>query len=286
MNYRHAYHAGNFADVLKHSVLARVLRYMTAKPQPLRVIDVHAGIARYDLEGLQAGKTGEWKNGIARLLETSMPAPAASLLEPYLSAVRDLNRGDGGADTAPRFYPGSPLIARAFLRPGDTLIANELHPDDARVLKAELAGAAGTKVLALDAWVALRALLPPPERRGLILIDPPYEAPGEFARLALGVSEAIRRFATGTFLIWYPVKDPREVARFILDIRGLGLNKVLNVTLAVNARGAQSGLTETGVLVINPPYVLRQELEVLLPALAQALAQGAGAGFDVQDWSR
>jgi len=280
MNYRHAYHAGNFADVLKHAVLALILQYMTAKPQPLRVIDVHAGIGSYDLDSVEAGKTGEWQGGIGRVFGCELPPEAEALLAPYLDAVAALN-GPGQL----RRYPGSPLLARALLRRSDALVANELHAEDFALLKGALHGAPNTKALNLDAWVALKSLLPPPERRGLVLIDPPFEAPDEFVRLSAGLEEALSRFASGTYLIWYPIKDTREVSRFLLDVRGLGLKKVLNVTLAVCARGTNPGLTETGLLIVNPPYVLAGQLGRLLPILSTLMGSGPGAGYTLSDWS-
>ncbi len=280
MNYRHAYHAGNFADVLKHAVLALILQYMTAKPQPLRVIDVHAGIGSYDLDSVEAGKTGEWQGGIGRVFGCGLPPEAGALLAPYLDAVAALN-GQGQL----RRYPGSPVLARALLRKSDTLVANELHVEDFALLKDALHGAPNTKVLNLDAWVALKSLLPPPERRGLVLIDPPFEAADEFVRLSAGLEEALRRFASGTYLIWYPIKDTREVSRFLLDVRGLGLKKVLNATLAVCARSTNPGLTETGLLIVNPPYVLAGQLARLLPILSTLMGSGPGAGYALNDWS-
>lgn len=282
MNYRHAYHAGNFADVLKHAVLTLVLRYMTQKAQPLRVIDVHAGIGLYDVTGIEAGKTGEWQDGIGRLLAAQLSGSAAALLAPYLEVVAALN--EPGAPL--RFYPGSPLLARKLLRRSDTLIANELHPLDAETLKANLKGSPHTRVMALDAWVALKSLLPPPERRGVVLIDPPFEAPGEFNTLAEGLGEALKRFSTGTYIVWYPVKDAREVSRFMTRLRALGLPKMLNVELAVCARDARTGLNETGLVIINPPYVLAEQLAALMPDLCTALAADGKGGFRIDDWSK
>lgn len=278
MNYRHAYHAGNFADVLKHAVLALVIGYMKQKPQPLRVIDVHAGIARYDLAGVEAGKTGEWRSGIARVLSGDLPEDVAGLLAPYLDAVRSLN--DGGALTV---YPGSPLLARMLMRTFDILVANELHEEDCASLRAALAGKPNTKVMALDAYVALKSLLPPPERRGVVLIDPPFEVPGEFERITEGLAGALKRFETGTYIIWYPVKDVQDVTRFLRVIRGLGISKALNMTLAVAGRGTIAGLSETGLLVVNPPFVLKDQLARLGPALSDILSQGPGAGFAIED---
>lgn len=282
MNYRHAYHAGNFADVLKHVVLTLVLRYMTQKPQPMRVIDVHAGVGLYDLTGIEAGKTGEWRDGIGRLLQASLAGEAAKLLAPYLEAVAQLNEYGGPL----RVYPGSPVLARTLLRTSDTLIANELHPEDFETLRSNLKGGRNTRVMNLDAWIALKSLLPPPERRGLVLIDPPFEATGEFETLAVSLAEAIRRFATGTYIVWYPIKDPREVSHFLKRVRGLGLPKLVNVELAVCAREGLPGLNETGVLIVNPPYVLSSELAIVLPALCEVLAVDAQAAFRIDDWSK
>lgn len=281
MNYRHAYHAGNFADVLKHTVLTLIIEYMTAKPQPLRVIDVHAGVGRYDLDGVEAGKTGEWADGIGRLRKAVLDAEQAALLKPYLETVAAINPTDEF-----RYYPGSPLIARTLMRRSDTLIANELHEDDFAALKAELKGAPNTRVMQLDAFVALKSLLPPPERRGVVLIDPPFEAPGEFDRLVSSLAEAVKRFATGTYAIWYPLKDPLEVSRFLTRVRALGAPKMINVSLAVCGRDARPGLNETGLVLINPPYVLTAQLETILPLLRDTLAAGAGASYRIEDWSK
>lgn len=278
MNYRHAYHAGNFADVVKHAILARVLTYMKQKPQPFRIIDTHAGCGRYDLTSVEASKTNEWRDGIARLIDADMPADVAVLLAPYLDAVRSVNRPGELA-----IYPGSPLIAHFLMRPGDQLVANELHGDDLEKLKSEFRRVEGTKVLGLDAWVAVKSLLPPTERRGVILIDPPYESPDEFERLTESLGNALRRFANGVYLIWYPVKNQAASNRFVHDVSQLGCSKMLDVRLTISAPFAGLGLTETGLLILNPPFNLKGELEVLLPFLSELLAEGRGAGFRLVD---
>lgn len=286
MNYRHAYHAGNFADVVKHAILARILTYMKLKPQPFRVIDTHAGTGRYDLGGVEASKTGEWRDGIARLTgtETStdftgqgLPADVDVLLQPYLDVVTSLNVP--GALTV---YPGSPVIARRLMRPGDHLVANELHPDDFAELKAEFRRMPDTKVLNLDAWVALKSLLPPPERRGVILIDPPFEVAGEFARLADALREALKRFATGVYVIWYPVKDHDVADQFVRAASHLSSAKILDVRLTISRPFAGLGLTETGLLILNPPYSLHGELQTLMPFLVERLAEGQGASYGLE----
>lgn len=278
MNYRHAYHAGNFADVLKHVVLARVLTYMKLKPQPFRVIDTHAGAGRYDLDGIEAGKTNEWRDGIGRLLHADVSNDVAALLAPYLDAVRAIN-----ADDTVRFYPGSPLIARHLMRAGDVLMANELHPDDAARLIAEFRHTRDTKVLSGDAWGAVKALLPPPERRGVVLIDPPFERPDEFAMLEGALRNALSRFATGVYLVWYPIKDRLAADDFIRTVAGLSCRKVLDVRLATSEPFAGLGLTETGVVLLNPPFSLKSELQIVLPVLSDLLAEGRGADFALSE---
>lgn len=280
MNYRHAYHAGNFADVVKHAVLALVLQYMQQKAKPLRVIDTHAGIGSYDLTGAEAGKTGEWHDGIGRLLgpdATAIPAGVAELLSPYLDVVRACNP-EGGITR----YPGSPRIARAMLRAGDTLIVNELHPADHATLAAQFAGDRHVKVMALDAWVAVKALLPPPERRGVILIDPPYEAKDEFERLAKGLGDAVSRFATGTYLLWYPVKGLVAADMLNARVAELGIGKTLRIELHIRRPNRPDRLDGCGILVVNPPWTLAAQLTVLLPFLRERLAQGPGAGWRLE----
>ncbi len=284
MNYRHAYHAGNFADVLKHAVLALVIEYLKAKPQPFLTIDLHAGTGLYDLSGEEAAKTGEWREGIGRLLAARQENDVASTLAPYLDAVRSFNPGcASGSDI--RHYPGSPLLAQRLMRPGDQLVANELHAIDFDTLKQNLRKAPGTKVLNTDAWQAVKSLLPPKERRGVVLIDPPFELANEFDAIEEGLSDGLKRFANGIYIVWYPIKDPARVTRFLRRIRGFGIGKILNAGLSVCARETLPGLTETGLLVINPPFRLKPQLEQLLPYLAMVLAKGKGAGFSLDDWS-
>lgn len=278
MNYRHSYHAGNFADVLKHVILARVITYLKQKPQPFRVIDTHAGAGRYDLSSVEAGKTGEWRDGIGRLVQAEMTSDVASLLAPYCDAVRSINDGSPLA-----FYPGSPLIARYLMRDSDTLVANELHPEEANLLRSEFKRVAGSKVTMLDAWTAIKALLPPPERRGIVLIDPPFEKPDEFSKITEAVANALQRFANGVYIIWYPIKNADSANRMVRDVSGLGCRKVLDVRLKISEPFAGLGLTETGVLVLNAPYSLPVELELILPALVACLGQDRGAGFQVSE---
>jgi 23S rRNA (adenine2030-N6)-methyltransferase len=274
MNYRHAYHAGNFADVLKHLVLTLVIAHLKQKPAAFRVIDTHAGVGRYELMGMEAGKTEEWKGGIGRLLEEPLPDSVAAVMAPYLRIVQEENAGD--ALTA---YPGSPLIARRLLRPQDSLVVNELHPEDHALLQRLFARDSQVKVLHLDGWTALKSLLPPKERRGVILVDPPFEEAGELQRLATGLKEAHRRFATGTVLLWYPIKALRPVDAFHNTIAGLGLEKLLVVELFIRSPEDPERLNGTGLVILNPPFTLADHLQTILPDLTRRLAVDDGATY-------
>lgn len=280
MNYRHAYHAGNFADVVKHIILTRIVLYMQRKDQAFRVIDTHAGIGRYDLHGVEAGKTGEWVNGIGRLMRAQLDAPVAELLQAYLDIVRAEN--DGGAM---RHYPGSPLIVRYLLRKQDRLSALELHPRDAALLAETFEGDFQVRVTELDGWLALGAHVPPKEKRGLVLIDPPFEAGGEFDRLVEGLVRAHKRFSGGTFALWYPVKDRQEVRRFVEALRETGIPKILRTELMIRAPSSEPRLDGTGMIIVNPPFTLEGELRIVMPALSKILSEQPNAGFTL-DWIR
>lgn len=276
MNYRHIYHAGNFADVMKHAVLARVVAYLRQKPAPFRVLDTHGGIGLYDLAAPEAERTGEWRDGIARL-DADLPPALAGFLAPYRDAVAAIRVRHGAG-----VYPGSPLVARELLRPGDGLTVTELHPEDAAALKRCFDADRLVKVIELDGWLALKSFLPFRERRGLVLIDPPFEAPDEFRVLARGLAEAHARAATVTYLLWYPVKDAAAVGRFLNTVAGLGIRKILRAELAVADPAAASGLAASGLVVINPPWTLHDELHEALPLLARTLARGPGAAARVE----
>jgi 23S rRNA (adenine2030-N6)-methyltransferase len=270
MNYRHAFHAGNFADVVKHAVLCRVLTHLREKPAAFRVIDTHAGTGLYDLGGIEAGKTQEWRDGIDRLWRTELDTAARELLAPYLEAVAARNSGD-----ALRTYPGSPSLVQSLLRPQDRLIACELEPAAAAALQNNLRGDKRCKAIAIDGWTALSAYVPPKERRGLVLIDPPFEQPGEFTRLAQGLGAAYRKWPTGCYLLWYPIKDEAEVAAFAKRLSRLQIAKLLRIELILASTGSDLGLRGTGLIVVNPPWTLQDELQTLLPVLSGILSRGA-----------
>ena len=276
MNYRHAYHAGNFADVLKHTVLALVIEHLKQKSAPFRVIDTHAGAGLYALDVGPAAKTGEWRHGIARIFgpdAAPLPDPAGRHFAPYLAAVAGKN-----APGRLTRYPGSPCIARALLRPSERLVVNELHPQDGGELTRLFARDRRTKVLKLDAWTAIKSLLPPKERRGAMLIDPPYEAPGEIERLAQGLRSAVGRFATGIYLLWYPIKDRQPIDALHRALVADGHQKLLCVELMIRAARNPDMLNGAGLLVLNPPHRLDDSLAEMLPFLVERLAAGRGAG--------
>ncbi|CAN7460036.1 23S rRNA (adenine(2030)-N(6))-methyltransferase RlmJ [Mesorhizobium amorphae] len=279
MNYRHAYHAGNFADVVKHVVLTRLLEYLKLKDKAFRIIDTHSGIGRYDLSSTEAQKTGEWQGGIGRLVDANLDAKAATLLAPYLEAVRALNP-DGGPDGGIKKYPGSPLVARHLLRKQDRLTAIELHPDDANRLKAVFAGDFQARVIELDGWLALGAHLPPKEKRGLVLIDPPFEEAGEFDRLVDGLVKAHKRWPGGIYALWYPIKDRKAVIAFRKALKQTGIPKLLDIEFEIRPASSEPSLDGSGMVVVNPPFTLEGELRLLLPALHRLLVVGRPA-----DWS-
>jgi 23S rRNA (adenine2030-N6)-methyltransferase len=278
MNYRHVYHAGNFADVVKHAVLARLVEYLKLKDKAFRVIDTHAGVGLYDLSSEEAQKTGEWRSGIARLLDARLAPEAATLLAPYLDAVKAVNP-DGGLLR----YPGSPLIVRGLLRKQDRLSAIELHPQDSAALKTLFADDYQVRVLELDGWLALGAHLPPKEKRGLLLVDPPFEKEGEFDRLAEGLKKAYRRWPGGIYALWYPAKDRRAVKAFREALAGSGIAKVMDIRFDIRPPAAgELRLDGTGMIVVNPPFTLEKELAAILPALHGVLGESKKAGWQVE----
>jgi 23S rRNA (adenine2030-N6)-methyltransferase len=276
MNYRHAFHAGNFADVFKHAIVARILHYLMRKDAPLRYLDTHAGVGRYDLSGDEASRTGEWRDGIARVKLADKPPAVEALLAPWLTVV-----GPCSAEGMPDSYPGSPALAQAILRSQDRLTLCELHPKDSNALARALGRDRRVKALAIDGYMALNAYVPPAERRGLVLIDPPFEAVDEFDRLAAAFAAAYKKWPVGVYAIWHPVKDAAVVNRFYRGLAAAGAEKILQLELAVAAPAAEGRLVSNGMAIINPPFVLAEEARILLPWLAQVLAHGPGAGFRV-----
>jgi 23S rRNA (adenine2030-N6)-methyltransferase len=271
MNYQHAFHAGNFADVHKHAVLARILTYLKQKPAPFRVIDSHAGAGRYDLCSAEASRSGEWREGIARVwVEAELTKGLiGELLAPYLEAIAACNPGG-----ALRTYPGSPLVAQKLLRPQDRLVACELEPRAAAALTATLRGDRRAKAVAIDGWTAIGAYVPPKERRGLVLIDPPFEQAGDFLRLSEELAAAHRKWPTGIYMLWYPIKSREAPDTLARRLQRLGMPKILRSELMLHPPRVDGGLAGSGLIVVNPPFTLEADLRILLPALVGALAPG------------
>ncbi len=266
MNYRHAFHAGNFGDCVKHALLVWLLRAMARKPAGFFVLDAHAGIGRYDLASGPATRTGEAAGGILRLLDN----PAESLAD-YVGVVRDLG-----------LYPGSPALARALLRPQDRLACCELHPEDVLALRRVFAGDRQVAVHRRDAWEALGALLPPTERRGLVLVDPPYEAPDEFDKLVNGLRLGHGRFAPGVFAAWYPIKHRAPTRAFHAAMRDSGIRDIVAAELWLREPLDAARLNGCGLLVINPPFGFEAAAEPILAALLDRLGtREPGEGFSV-----
>lgn len=278
MNYRHAYHAGNFADVMKHALLCLVIEHLKLKQKPFFMLDTHAGTGLTDLTGAEAQKTGEFRDGITRILAHPAPHPA---LSPWLAALRDPRVPDGEAGM-PACYPGSPLLASRLARSTDRLALCELHPQDAASLKALFARNRQIRVHEMDGYLALRSMLPPKERRGLVLIDPPYESRDEFDRVLSGLDEAFARWASGIYLVWYPVKDPSVSGAFLESLAERGREKTLVAELHIRAPGDPSRLSGCGIAAINPPWTFADAARGLLGWLAPVLAQGPGARARVE----
>lgn len=283
MNYRHVYHAGNFADVLKHVIWTLAIERLKLKDTAFRIIDTHAGVGLYPLNHGPAEKTGEWRRGIARLLgpdAAPLPANAANVLRPYLDVIATEN-GSAAQGQITR-YPGSPMIARRLMRPGDQLVVNELHEADRGQLEALFEHDHQTKIMGLDGWIALKALLPPKERRGIVLIDPPFEDPGELIRLTDGIADAMRRFETGVYLLWYPIKDTKITARFHRALGQACAREVLIAEVMIRPARHPDKLNGCGVVIINPPWQLEEQLAAVLPLLAARLGEAPGASHRLE----
>lgn len=264
LSYRHAFHAGNHADVLKHWLLVRVILALQRKPTPLCYIDTHAGAGEYPLNSAEAQQLGEARDGVAKLWNSRQPPPS---IETYLAQIRAMNTGSRLTD-----YPGSPRLAALLQRPGDRLVLMEKHPTDARVLARRFAGHPGCRVVAGDGWASLRGFIPPQERRGLVLIDPPYELKSDYRLCVETLADACRRWATGVYLLWYPLVSRREADRLTDRVRDIGVRRTLQVELAVRAPGTGAGLWGSGMLVLNCPWQVDEDVSATLPWLAQQLS--------------
>jgi len=274
MNYRHAFHAGNFADVVKHAVLALLIGRLQAKEAPVTVLDLFAGIGLYDLAGEAALKTGEAAQGVARLWPP--PPRLPDELAPWFRLLRGLNPG-----AALRQYPGSPEVARRLLRPQDRLVLAELHPEDAASLRQRYGRDPQVALHRRDGFEALPALVPPAERRGLVLVDPPYERPDEAVRLVCGLARAYRRWPTGLYLVWYPIKERGPAEAFKQAVRAAVPRRLLAAELTVFAETRAFRLNGCGLLLANPPWQADEALAGLLAWLQPRLARdGGGSAVD------
>lgn len=275
LSYRHLFHAGNFADVFKHALLTRLLIALSGKDKPYLYLDTHAGIARYDLRHMWAQKAREYENGIARLWNAK-DAPAS--LEPYLDAVRALN-----PDGHLRFYPGSPLIAKRFLRESDRMVLVELNKVDHLELQSLFEREKRVAVERLDAYQSLKAYLPPTERRGLVLIDSSFDRARELDRIVKALKETHGRWPTGMYAIWYPLMEPAAMRDFSQAIARSGIRKVLQMEIEVRERDESRIIPGCGMLVVNPPWKLDEEAKPMLQWFANTLVV-SGAGRARVEW--
>ncbi len=280
MNYRHQYHAGNFADVLKHAVLVPLVRGLQRKDKGFLYLDTHAGRGRYDLAVAERGDTlarkPEWPEGIARLWGRADLPPG---LAAYVEAVKAFDareRVRGDTAPGPRYYPGSPWLVQALARPQDRLALYELHPEEYAALRAELDFERRATVQALDGYTGLRASLPPPEKRALVLIDPPFEDPREHARIIDGLAEGLRRLPGGTFAVWYPLTERAKADAFLADLVALQPPPTWTVELTIAGPQSALKMRGCGLVVINPPWQIDREITPWLPWLAEVLAQAPG----------
>ncbi|EOC7934220.1 23S rRNA (adenine(2030)-N(6))-methyltransferase RlmJ [Vibrio cholerae] len=268
LSYRHSFHAGNHADVFKHIVQSLILDSLQQKEKPFVYHDTHSGVGRYDLRHEWSEKTGEYKQGIARVWQQdNIPAE----LDSYLDAIRQLNQGE-----TLRYYPGSPRVARAHLREQDRMVLTELHPSDYPLLEQEFHRDRQVSIYKEDGFARLKASLPPQERRGLVLIDPPYELAKEYRDVVNAIGQSYKRWATGIYAIWYPVVNRCDIDDMLEGLQGLEIRKILQIELGVAPDTNERGMTASGMIVINPPWTLESQMQTILPFLKQAIAPATG----------
>ncbi|PAR39525.1 23S rRNA (adenine(2030)-N(6))-methyltransferase RlmJ [Vibrio metoecus] len=268
LSYRHSFHAGNHADVLKHIVQSLILNSLQQKEKPFVYHDTHSGVGRYDLTHEWSEKTGEYKQGITRVWQQdNIPAE----LNSYLDAIRQLNQGE-----TLRYYPGSPRVARAHLREQDRMVLTELHPSDYPLLEQEFHRDRQVSIYKEDGFARLKASLPPQERRGLVLIDPPYELAKEYRDVVQAIAQSYKRWATGIYAIWYPVVNRCDIDDMVEGLQGLGIRKILQIELGVSPDTNERGMTASGMIVVNPPWTLESQMQIILPFLKQAIAPATG----------
>lgn len=276
LSYRHSFHAGNHADVLKHIVLMLILENLTLKEKGFYYLDTHAGVGRYRLSSNEAEKTGEYKEGIGRLWEKTDLPPE---VKRYVDLIKKLNQGGN----ALRYYAGSPMIAAQLLRPQDRALLTELHPSDFPLLRNNFKEDKNIAVKSDNGFQQLKATLPPKERRGLVLIDPPYELKEDYDLVVKAIVEGYKRFATGIYAIWYPVVLRQQTKRILKGLEESGIRKILKIELAVRPDSDQRGMTASGMIVINPPWQLESQMKEILPYLVNTLVP-EGTGNWTVEW--
>ncbi len=276
LSYRHSFHAGNYADVLKHIVLMLILENLKLKEKGFFYLDTHSGVGRYRLSSNESEKTGEYKEGIERLWDqTDLPEDVAR----YVKMIKKLNYG--GKEL--RYYAGSPLIAAELLRPQDRTLLVELHPSDYPILRKNFSDYKNVTVKCDNGFQQVKATLPPKERRGLVLIDPPYELKEDYDLVVKAIEEGYKRFATGTYAIWYPVVLRQQTKRIFKGLEATGIRKILKIELSVRPDSDQRGMTASGMVVINPPWTLETQMKEILPYLTKTLVP-EGTGSWTVDW--
>ncbi|UJF19393.1 23S rRNA (adenine(2030)-N(6))-methyltransferase RlmJ [Vibrio sp. SS-MA-C1-2] len=268
LSYRHSFHAGNHADVVKHIVQSLIIEALKQKDKPFVYHDTHSGVGRYDLNHEWSEKTGEYKDGIAKIWQKNQIPEG---VETYLQAVSALNENH-----TLRYYPGSPKIARALLRPQDRMMLTELHPTDFPLLCQEFRGDRQVKMFNEEGFTRLKGSLPPKERRGLVLIDPSYEVKTEYREVVNIIGQAYKRWATGIYAIWYPVVQRENIDLITTGLEKLGIRKILQIELGVSPDSTERGMTASGMIVINPPWKLEQQMKTILPWLQQMIAPEEG----------
>ncbi|PQQ41299.1 23S rRNA (adenine(2030)-N(6))-methyltransferase RlmJ [Photorhabdus luminescens] len=275
LSYRHSFHAGNHADVLKHTVQSLLIESLKEKEKPFLYLDTHAGAGRYQLSSEHAERTGEYLEGIARVWQREdLPQE----LNAYISTVAALNQSGNL-----RYYPGSPFIARHLLRQDDRFNLTELHPSDFPLLRNEFSRDNRARVVREDGYQQLKSQLPPPSRRGFILIDPPYELKSDYQAVVQAIQEGYKRFATGVYALWYPVVLRQQIKRLVKELEATGIRRILQIELAVRPDSDQRGMTASGMIVINPPWKLEQQMKSVLPWLHQVLVP-EGIGHTLVKW--
>ncbi len=275
LSYRHSFHAGNHADVLKHIVQTLIIESLKEKEKPFLYLDTHAGAGRYQLTNAHATRTGEYLEGIARLWQQE---EVPELILPYLEVVSSLNTSG-----ELRYYPGSPLLAAKLLREQDLLMLTELHPTDFPLLRTEFSRDKRVRVCREDGFGQLKSKLPPASRRGFALIDPPYELKQDYSAVVKGIVEGYKRFATGTYAIWYPVVHRQQIKRMLKELEATGIRKILQIELAVKPDSDQLGMTASGMIVINSPWKLASQMTSILPWLHKTLVP-EGTGHTLVEW--